>query len=446
LFLTLPSVNISVVGSTFNTTSGIDGSFSLYIPSGSEYINFSFMGFKTLTIEIAELRDGDYLKVVMATDIPFTKKESRYAIKSRTEKDISKNEIITDTDVATDSSPPEITITYPDVSRGFKLVEQNKKITIQGNAKDASGIFEVLVNEQEAYIDEQGNFSKNVLLAVGDNTFTVTATDLKQNTSTKTFTINRKMQQEETVIVNNQSNNTIVLNSEKYYALIIGNNSYQDQVITSLDEPINDATKLYNVLTTQYTFEPQNVTFLKNATYVQMIEAFDNLSNTLTKNDNLLVFYAGHGWWDDEKNLGYWLPTDSRKNSTAFWIANSRVSDYMSSINSKHTLLIADACFSGSIFKTRSAFSDAQPAINKLYELPSKKAMTSGNLKEVPDRSVFLQYLVKRLNDNTEKYISADMLFASFRTAVMNNSTTEPQFGTIQNAGDEGGEFIFIRK
>ncbi len=348
--------------------------------------------------------------------------------------------------IVTDNIPPEITITYPDVSCGFKPVEQNKQITIQGNAKDASGIFEVLVNGQEAYIDTQGNFTKNVLLAIGDNSFTVTATDLKQNTNTKEFTIERKSQQQETVIVNNQTNNTNVLQTGKYYALIIGNNLYQDNAISSLDEPINDATKLYNVLTSQYTFAPQNVTLLKNASYVQMIDAFDNLSNTLTENDNLLVFYAGHGWWDDEKNLGYWLPTNAKKNSTAFWIRNSTISDYMSSIKSKHTLLIADACFSGSIFKTRSAFADAQPAINKLYELPSKKAMTSGNLTEVPDKSVFLQFLVKRLNDNTEKYISSDMLFASFRIAVLNNSPTEPQYGTIQNAGDEGGEFIFIRK
>ena len=364
-------------------------------------------------------------------------------IKGATEKWTRKNPITINPIIQSDNIAPEITITYPNVSRGFKPVEQNKKITIQGNAKDASGIFEVLVNGQDAYIDANGNFTKNVLLAVGNNSFIVTATDLKQNTSTKTFIIERKSQQQETVIVNN---NTNVLQTGKYYALIIGNNSYQDNAISSLNEPINDATKLYNVLTTQYTFEPQNVTLLKNATYVQMIEAFDNLSNTLTENDNLLVFYAGHGWWDEDKNLGYWLPTDARKSSTAFWIGNSRISDYMSSIKSKHTLLIADACFSGSIFKTRSAFSDAQPAINKLYELPSKTAMTSGNLKEVPDKSVFLQYLVKRLNDNTEKYISADQLFASFRIAVMNNSTTEPQFGTIQNAGDEGGEFIFIRK
>ncbi len=348
--------------------------------------------------------------------------------------------------IVADNLPPEIIITNPNVTRGFKPVSTNKEIIISGVVTDENGVYKVLINGEEINMQNNGAFSHTALLAMGDNSFTVTATDTKRNTTTKQFIIERNSNQQETQVVNNQTNNTNVLQTGKYYALIIGNNSYQDNAISSLNEPINDATKLYNVLTTQYTFEPQNVTLLKNATYVQMIEAFDYLSNTLTENDNLLVFYASHGWWDDDKNLGYWLPTDARKNSTAFWIANSRISDYMSSIKSKHTLLIADACFSGSIFKTRSAFADAQPAINKLYELPSKTAMTSGNLKEVPDKSVFLQYLVKRLNDNTEKYISADQLFASFRIAVMNNSTTEPQFGTIQNAGDEGGEFIFIRR
>ena len=249
-----------------------------------------------------------------------------------------------------------------------------------------------------------------------------------------------------TSVPNPVADNQKINNVGKFYALIIGNNNYQDEDIPSLDEPISDATKLYTVLTTRYTFEKSNVTFLKNATYVQLIQAFDDLSNKITKNDNLLVFYAGHGWWNELKNLGFWLPTDAKKSNTAYWIPNSRISDYMSSIKSKHTLLIADACFSGSIFKTRSAFSDAKPSINKLYELPSKKAMTSGTLKAVPDKSVFLQYLVERLNENTEKYISSDMLFASFRQAVLNNSPTEPQYGTIQNAGDEGGEFIFILK
>ena len=109
-------------------------------------------------------------------------------------------------------------------------------------------------------------------------------------------------------------------------------------------------------------------------------------------------------------------------------------------------MLIADACFSGGIFKTRGAFDNASYAITKLYNMPSRKAMTSGTLKEVPDKSVFIKYLLKRLNENEKTYVSAAEIFNSFREAVLNNSPNIPQYGMIQNSGDEGGEFIFIKK
>lgn len=345
-----------------------------------------------------------------------------------------------------DKTDPEITITYPKIYPDRLVYETNKEITITGKASDANGILRVLVDGKPANIDADGNFSRTVSLDYGENSFTVIALDLSQNFNLDTFMIIRQSKPRNNNTTAGQAVNANNLKAGNYYALIIGNNDYQDPAIFSLDEPVKDATKLYNVLTTKYNFEAQNITFLKNASYVQMIEALDNLSNLCTENDNLLVFYAGHGWWDEEKQLGYWLPVDAKKKNTAFWIRNSTISDYMGSIKAKHTLLIADACFSGSIFKTRAAFDDAGQGINSLYQLPSRTAMTSGNLKEVPDKSVFLQYLVKRLEENTEKYLSADQLFVSFRIAVMNNSRTEPQFGTIQNTGDEGGEFIFIQK
>jgi hypothetical protein len=53
---------------------------------------------------------------------------------------------------------------------------------------------------------------------------------------------------------------------------------------------------------------------------------------------------------------------------------------------------------------------------------------------------------LKRLQSNKNKYMTTEELFSSLRTAVMNNSSNIPQFGTIKNTGDEGGDFIFIRR
>jgi hypothetical protein len=74
--------------------------------------------------------------------------------------------------------------------------------------------------------------------------------------------------------------------------------------------------------------------------------------------------------------------------------------------------------------------------------------MTSGNMTMVPDKSVFVDYLIKRLEENTDYSISSEQLFASFKIAVINNSATSqvPQFGEIRESGDEGGDFLFIRR
>jgi hypothetical protein len=232
----------------------------------------------------------------------------------------------------------------------------------------------------------------------------------------------------------------------KYYALIIGINEYMDPLITDLDKPIRDAELFYNTITTKYSFNKEDVRFLRNATMAQIVEALDYYAKIVQPEDNFLIFYAGHGVWDAAAEIGFWLPSDASRNSKLAWFRNSTLRDYLQAIKSKHTLLISDACFAGSIFKTHRAFTDAPLAINKLYALRSRKAMTSGTLTEVPDQSAFLRYLVQRLMENTEKYLSSEQLYSSFRIAVINNSNVVPQFGVIQDVGDEGGDFIFILK
>jgi hypothetical protein len=162
--------------------------------------------------------------------------------------------------------------------------------------------------------------------------------------------------------------------------------------------------------------------------------------------DNVLIFYAGHGYWDERANVGFWLPADASFNNTTKWFRNSTLVDYLKTINSRHTLLITDACFAGSIFTTRGGFPNEDRAYEVLYELPSRKAMTSGRLTEVPDRSAFARYLLNRLENNQNTYISSEELFSSFRIAVINNSDVIPLYGEIKNVGDEGGDFIFLKK
>ena len=50
---------------------------------------------------------------------------------------------------------------------------------------------------------------------------------------------------------------------------------------------------------------------LTNATRGQILRALNDLRKTLDKNDNLLIYNAGHGWLDKAADEGYWLPVDA---------------------------------------------------------------------------------------------------------------------------------------
>ena len=218
-----------------------------------------------------------------------------------------------------------------------------------------------------------------------------------------------------------------------------------------MNNPALDAHKVHKVLTQRYTFEPENAQLLTNPTRTQIIEAFDELQRKVKPNDNLLVFYAGHGLWSgDEKDAyngtGFWLPTDAKKTSTANNLRNTTVQDYLAAIPAKHILVISDACFGGSLFRKTKSINIAPPDIEKQYALKSRKGMTAGNLKEVPDISIFTNQLVKTLQNNTAPYYSSYDLFTAIRKPVLSNTNNTPIHLPIQDTGDAAGYFIFIRR
>ena len=353
-----------------------------------------------------------------------------------------------------DNKPPALTFTKPLLADNKSIMVNSEKLIIKGIIKDDHGIFNFTINGMDVPFADDGKFETDIYLAEGNNTIFVRAVDIYENAIEKNYAVIYKPLQKEgqrQTSAENKSTDATLDGIKKggpgkYYALLIGVSNYSDPEIIDLGQPETDAGKLYNTLINYYTFDKNDITLLKSPTREQIISEMDRINKLITEDDNLLVFYAGHGYWDKKDEAGYWLPADAKQANTANWIRNSTIRDYLRTIGTKHTLLIADACFSGGIFKTRKAFADAPKSIQKLYELPSRKAMTSGTLQEVPDKSVFLLYLNKRLKENTQPYISAEELFSSFKIAVLNNSPNVPQYGEIKDTGDEGGDFVFVKR
>jgi hypothetical protein len=235
----------------------------------------------------------------------------------------------------------------------------------------------------------------------------------------------------------------------KYYGLFIGIEKYQDKNIKSLDKPVQDARELRKVLTDLYSFELENTYLLENPNLKDILDKLKEISQKATPNDNVLIFYAGHGKADTKAGVGYWLPGDARNDDESSFFSNSVLRDYINRIDSKHTLVVADACFSGALFTTRStsSMSNAPNIIKKMYSDNSRRAFTSTALTEAVDNSVFLEYIIRELRRNKDIYLAAENLYHAVKENVINHGVNQnPQYGAINGTKDAGGSFVFIRK
>lgn len=343
-----------------------------------------------------------------------------------------------------DLAGPDIELFEPTLlaTRGYKLpptgmeiATSKPTIAVKGVARDSSGVAHLEINGRDVSIPTNNNevrFEQQLALVPGSNDVEIRATDRLRNERRLTFRVTR----EEGLIKGD------------YYALVIAIQEYDDEHIARLEHPITDAEEFLHVLQSNYTFEALHVRFLRNPDRRAIIRAFSSLQKTLSDNDNLVIFFAGHGYWDEKIRQGYWLPRDAVPDDKSEWLSNSEIRDQIRGLRTKHTLLISDACFSGAIFRTREVFHRPDASIEKIYELRSRRAITSGALKPVTDRSVFTEYLIKRLKENREAYLFAEGLYLSLREPVINNSPTHqtPLYGVISEADDEGGDFVFVRK
>lgn len=250
---------------------------------------------------------------------------------------------------------------------------------------------------------------------------------------------------------------TAMIKNGIYRALIIGNNEYRDEQgkWQSLTTAVTDARAVAKLLKQQYGFT--DIKVLENATRRDVLLALEALANRSLKNDNVLIYYAGHGYLDDETKKGFWVPVDAEGSDHTTFLRNSTIRDEVSSIASRvqHTLLISDSCFSGSLLRAAPRSINESDYTEKYFEkVSSKKSvqiMAAGGFEYVDDdyresgHSPFTYFLLNELKTNNTPMLTVSQLSSNVVRAVANNVDQMPESGVLQGAGDELGEFIFIK-
>ncbi len=241
----------------------------------------------------------------------------------------------------------------------------------------------------------------------------------------------------------------------RYHALVIGNDRYPH--LPSLETAVADAEGVAGLLAKKYGFK---VTLLRNANRYQILSALNAYRANLTAEDNLLIYYAGHGELDRVNQRGHWLPVDAEPDSTANWISNADITDVLNAVAAKHVLVVADSCYSGSLTRASLARlgtglteSEWTARLRALESKRSRTALTSGGLQPTLDsgggqNSVFAKAFLAVLAENdgllegqrVHEEVQARVTYAAEQVRF----EQVPEYAPIRFAGHEGGEFFFV--
>lgn len=247
------------------------------------------------------------------------------------------------------------------------------------------------------------------------------------------------------------------MNFGRYYAIVIGNQNYQ--TIESLQTPKYDAERATRILADKYGFIVQ---MLEDANDVTMLKAINDLNAVLKPEDNVLIYYAGHGTrlQSAKGENGYWLPVNAEAPpKDTYWVPNEQITGHLGRLTAKRVLVVADSCYAGLLSTDPSyLFLNDKVAYSRdyiKYKLPkrSRLLLSSGGDKPVLDEgsggnSVFAGAFLDALETNTG-IMSAPELFTRISkrvevAAAKNKFVQKPEFKSIKGAGHEVGDFFFV--
>jgi hypothetical protein len=332
-----------------------------------------------------------------------------------------------------DKTPPQIMVTNPSAASD-KVTVSTEDIKLKGLAIDDRGLFSVMVNGKKVTTSSSGEFEFDLKLSIGENQIRIEATDINNNIAVKKLNIIRRDFDESDFSLE-VNNHLLVIAIDKYTSWPQLNNAY------------SDAMKFKDVLANNYNFKPENIVMVNDtfASRKGIIDGFRKIIENSKANDNIIIYYSGHGYFDPTLGEGYWIPYNAQKGNDGDYLPNSFILQLIKKVESKHVFLVADACFSGSLFnEAHRGYSE------NVSQYKSRWGLASGRLEYVSDgeagtQSPFNKYIVKYLTDNSGREFSVSELIQYVKINVANETDQAPIGNPLRNTGDEGGELIFKR-
>ena len=234
-----------------------------------------------------------------------------------------------------------------------------------------------------------------------------------------------------------------------YKALLIANENYNG--LPNLKTPEEDVRLVGAILESRFGAE---VEYLIDSSRSDLLSKLSQYRRELGPEDNFILYYAGHGVYDDELEVGYWQLSDAEADEDYSWVETDRVSRTLSAFKSRNVMIIADSCYSGSVVRGNATVGDLSSlaAIRSLNTKKSRVAITSGGLQPVLDAAGSSKYSAFAKNfaaalEGVYRPTPASALFTDLRIAVSTETAAwgfeqVPEFSPLYRAGHDGGDFI----
>ena len=315
---------------------------------------------------------------------------------------------------------------------------QNIKLTLNGVEVKSRGFR--LSNSSNKKFSK--TFEQEVELSEGGNVLKLVVTNVngQQATSEKTMLVTSE------TIANRLERND--------YVILFATDEYEEW--GNLTNPINDAETIAKELEEMYGFQ---VEMIKNPTVSDiMITLRKYAQKSYLDYDQLMIFFAGHGQFDELLGQGYIVTRESKKNDPGriSYLSHAVLRNAIDNIPSQHTLLVMDVCFGGTfdpvIARAGSRGEDGMYTeisqtefIKRKLRFKTRKYITSGGKNYVPDgrpgfHSPFASKFIEALRSygGRDEIISLPELYG-----WLERINPEPKAGSF-GTDEPGSDFVFV--
>lgn len=254
-----------------------------------------------------------------------------------------------------------------------------------------------------------------------------------------------------TVLVGKNVEDNLLAADRSDHALFFATDKYDNW--DDLVNPIEDAHAIAAELKEKYNFK---VEIVENSTVEEIWEKLRSYNErTFKPQDQLMIFFAGHGHYDESFGEGFVVAKNSalKDLSRTTYISHNRLRGVVNNIPCKHILLTMDVCFGGTIDPTisRTRGADDEDTIQEMlarkFRYRTRKYLTSGGKEYVSDgvpgkHSPFAEKIIESLRGRGGDDAVLTLMELQ---ANLDKLRQVPRFGSFGD-DEQLSDFVFVGK